>query len=214
MNSTRALFGDLTLQAQYRLTQFHEGHWMPTASFALQETMPTGKYDQLGNRPGNGIGNGVWTTTPALYSQSYFWLPNGRILRARLNVTQSFSNSARIWNVSVYGTQPGFEGRAQPGSAFFVDAAGEYSLTRNWVLALDATYHTQGKTTVSGTNHSNPIKALVNFNVPSNSAVAFAPAIEYNWKANIGVILGVRIVAAGRNTNYTLTPAIAINFVH
>ena len=32
--------GDVTLQAQYRLTQFHEGAWIPTTSIAVQETLP------------------------------------------------------------------------------------------------------------------------------------------------------------------------------
>jgi hypothetical protein len=39
------------------------------------------------------------------------------------------------------------------------------------------------------------------------------PAIEYSWKPKIGVLLGVRLIPAGRNTNETITPAIAINFV-
>src|ERR1700721_4254290 len=42
--------GDLTLQTQYRLTKVSEGSWVPTSSFALQETLPTGTYDRLGNR--------------------------------------------------------------------------------------------------------------------------------------------------------------------
>jgi hypothetical protein len=37
--------GDLTLQTQYRLTKFHVDRWIPTTSIAVQETLPTGKYD-------------------------------------------------------------------------------------------------------------------------------------------------------------------------
>lgn len=43
--------GDLTLQCQYRLSQFHEDHRIPTISITLQETFSTGKYDRLGDRP-------------------------------------------------------------------------------------------------------------------------------------------------------------------
>jgi hypothetical protein len=39
------------------------------------------------------------------------------------------------------------------------------------------------------------------------------PAIEYNWTANLGVLLGARVIAAGRNTAATITPALAINYV-
>ena len=80
--------GDLTLQGQYHLTKFHEGGQTPTMSVALQETLPTGKYDQLGDRVSDGMGSGAYTTTLALYSQTYFWLPNHRILRMRLDVSQ------------------------------------------------------------------------------------------------------------------------------
>jgi outer membrane putative beta-barrel porin/alpha-amylase len=107
--------GDLTVQAQYRLHLFREESWIPTMSIAVQETLPTGKYDQLGNRPSDGLGSGAFTTTPAFYSQTFFWLPNGRILRMRLNVVPSFSRSVSIQEVSVYGTSAGFRGRAKPG---------------------------------------------------------------------------------------------------
>src|SRR5690348_4368615 len=60
--------GDLTLQTQYGLTKFHDGSWIPTTSFAVQETLPTGKYDQLGDRLSDGLGSGAFTTTVALYS--------------------------------------------------------------------------------------------------------------------------------------------------
>ncbi|HEX4067553.1 MAG TPA: hypothetical protein VHZ09_16155 [Acidobacteriaceae bacterium] len=47
-----------------------------------------------------------------------------------------------------------------------------------------------------------------------SDACGLAPAIEYSWKPYIGVLLGVRMIPAGRNTDQTITPAIAINFVH
>ena len=50
--------GDLTLQAQYRLTQFREGGRIPTLSIVLQETLPTGQHDRLGSRPSDGVAAG------------------------------------------------------------------------------------------------------------------------------------------------------------
>lgn len=206
--------GDVTLQFQYRLTQFHEGSRIPTASIAVQETFPTGKYDGLGNRPSDGFGSGAYTTTVALFSQTYFWLPNRRILRMRLNVLPAFSSIVNVQDVSVYGTAAGFRGHARPGSSIFVDAAWEYSLTRRWVLALDATYRHQGNTSVTGYDilGSNPAK--IQLNSGPSDAFGLAPAIEYNWKRNLGVLVGARVIAAGRNTAATITPAVAINFVH
>jgi hypothetical protein len=213
-NSSAPGLGDLTLQGEYRLKQFHEGSWIPTASFALQETLPTGKYDHLGTRLSDGLGSGAYITTLALYSQTYFWLPNGRILRARFNVSQAFSNDAKVEDASVYGTGAGFRGHAKPGNSVFVDAASEYSVTRNWVLALDATYRYNGNTHVAGENILATTPASMQLDSGSSAAFGFAPAIEYSWKPNVGVIFGTYVIAAGHNTAATITPGVAINFVH
>lgn len=205
--------GDLTVQAQYRMRLFREGSWIPTTSVAVQETFPTGKYDRLGSRPSDGFGAGAFTTTVALYTQTFFWMPNGRILRMRFNVAPAFSRRVNVQDVSVYGTGEGFRGHAKPGPAIFVDAAWEYSMTQRWVFALDATYRYQGNTPVSGYNISNPSLPLL-LNPGSSQAFGVAPAIEYNLNSKLGFLLGTRAFPAGRNTAVSITPAVAINYVH
>jgi len=212
-SSTGVGVGDVTVLAQYRLTQFHEHHSLPTISFMVQETFPSGKYDQLGTRPSDGLGAGAYTTILGLNSQTYFWMPNGRILRMRLNGTQSLSTYASVEGVSVYGTASGFQGHAKPGASTFVDAAWEYSLTRNWVLALDATYRHTNNTRITGYDASQT-PPNIQQNTGSSDAIGFAPALEYNWKPTIGVLVGTRIIALGHNTPTTITPAVAINYVH
>jgi hypothetical protein len=212
-DSTHIDVGDLTVQGQYRLHLFHEGSWMPTTSIAVQEVIPIGKYDKLGERPSDGLGGGAYITTLCFYTQSFFWMPNGRILRARFNVTQSISRQVSVQDVSVYGTSQGFRGHASPGAALFVDSAGEYSITRRWVLAFDATYHHQYNTAVMGYNVSDPdLRTLLNSG--SSQALALAPAIEYNFNSRVGVIVGTRLFPAGKNTPISITPVIAINIVH
>jgi hypothetical protein len=205
--------GDLTVQAQYRIHLFREGGRIPTTSVAVQETLPTGKYDRLGSRPSDGFGAGAFTTTLALYTQTFFWLPNGRILRMRFNVAPSFSRSVNVQDVSVYGTGEGFRGQAKPGPSIFVDAAWEYSMTQRWVLALDATYRYQGNTPVSGYNVSNP-RPPFSLNSGTSQAFGLAPAIEYNVTRNLGFLFGTRLFPAGRDTAVSITPAVAINYVH
>ncbi|HZS59160.1 MAG TPA: transporter [Gemmatimonadaceae bacterium] len=55
--------GDLTAQAQYRLTQFQPGRPIPTMSVVAQETFPTGSYDRLGSNASNALGAGAHSTT-------------------------------------------------------------------------------------------------------------------------------------------------------
>src|ERR1700688_348607 len=209
--------GDAGLLAQYGLTRVQAGSWMPTTAVNVQENFPTGRYDRLGNRPSDGFGSGAFTTTLSFYSQTYFWLPNGRILRMRFDVSQAFSSSAHVEDASVYGTAAGFRGSAMPGSSLFVDAAWEYSLARSWVLASDVFYRHGGNTRVTGSNlpDANGGQNALRIQLDSGTSDAFglAPAIEYSWRADLGVLLGVRVIAAGRNTAATDTPAVAINYV-
>jgi hypothetical protein len=205
-------FGDLTVQAQYRLHLFQESSWIPTTSINVQETFPTGKYDQL-TRASDGFGAGAYTTTLGLYTQTYFWMPTGRILRARFNVTQAFSNHVNIQDASVYGTSQGFRGHASPGAALLVDLAGEYNATRHWVLAADAIYRHQYNTPVSGYDIANPTTPIL-FNPGPSQAFGLAPALEYNFNSRVGVIFGTRIFPAGKNTPNSITPVIAVNIVH
>jgi hypothetical protein len=209
--------GDLSFQAQYRLTQFQEGHWIPTTSIVLSETFPTGRYDRLDEHPADGFGMGAYTTTASLYSQEYFWLSTGRILRTRLDLSYAFSNKVALEGVSVYGTGAGFAGRASPGDSFTADSSWEYSVTRNWVLALDVVYQHNATTTVVGSYATDADGGTRSYPIQESSgtsrSLGFAPAVEYNWSARMGVIVGARLIPIGNNTRITVTPVAAINMV-
>jgi hypothetical protein len=217
-NSSAIGVGDWALQAQYRLTEFQQGSWVPTTAILVQQAFPTGKYDQLGNRPADGMGNGTYTTTVWLNTQMYFWLPNGRILRTRFNVSKAFSRGATVKGVSVYGTDDGFRGKVKRGNTFFADLAFEYSLTQRWVLATDFTYSHSGNTRLTGMDMVDPNNVPYPQNVRSNSgsstAYGVAPAIEYNWSPAIGVLLGTRVIFGGHNSTASVTPALALNYVY
>ncbi|WP_343227553.1 transporter [Rhodanobacter sp. 7MK24] len=213
-NSSGIGLGDQILQAQYRLTRFHEGSWLPTLAVQLQETLPTGRYDRLA-RASDGMGGGAWATTLGLNAQSYFWMPNGRLLRVRLNLTRTFNGDADVTGASVYGTAPGFRGTARPGDAFYIGTSAEYSLTRRWVLALDLFRSYGAATRVDGS--TDPVDALpvpTHLQAGPSDVYGYAPAVEYNFSANLGVLLGARVIVGGHNATHSVTPAIAINYVH
>ena len=86
----------------------------------------------------------------------------------------------------------------------------EYSLTRRAVLALDFQLHHNDAARVDGFAGTAP----VNLNSGTRDAFALAPALEYSWTPNIGVLAGVRVIFKGHHTEASITPAIAINYVH
>jgi len=183
--------------------------------FTVTETFPTGRYQRLGERTSDGFGSGVYTTTLSLYTQSYFWTPNGRILRMRFNVSQAFSSTANVDGVSVYGTDGAFRGTATPGAAFAADVAWEYSLTRSWVLALEFNNRYQAATRVRGMELADSAGATApaRFDAPASDAFAIAPAVEYSWTPNLGVLLAMRVIPQGHHTTRSITPVIAINIL-
>lgn len=209
-SSSGVQLGDLTLQGQVRLTQYREGGRTPTLSLVIQETLPTGRHDKLDARPNDGFGSGAYATTVGLNSQTYFWTPNGRILRTRLNLAYTRSGHAEVRGMSVYGTLAGFSGQARPGDSFNVDLAFEYSLTRRWVAAMDIGYQRDAATRVSGVDGAG---AAYERRSPASQALILAPAVEYNFSPALGVIAGARIIPAGRNTTASVTPVIAVNYV-
>jgi hypothetical protein len=201
--------GDISLQAQYRLTTFREGSAVPTISVAVKESLPTGRFDRLDRRPGDGFGSGAYATTLALWSQTYFRMENGRLLRTRLDVDYTVAGRAKPEGVSVYGTPAGFRGRADPGDGVTAYLAFEYSVTRNWVLAMDLGYERHAPTRVSGTVGAE----LFERRYGTSHAFVVAPAVAYNFSPTLGVIGGVRVIPAGRNMTTSVAPVIAINYV-
>jgi hypothetical protein len=133
-------------------------------------------------------------------------------------VSQTCANEVNLEDVSVCGTGAGFRGSAKPAGTSFVDASWEYSLTRSWVLAVDVTYRHNGNTRVIGNNILDPNSArnppVVRRESGSSEAFGFAPAVEYSWKPNLSLLVGTRVITVGGNAAHTITPAVAINFVH
>lgn len=205
-SSARVGAGDFAVHAQYQLTHFDAKNGKPAIALAIEENLPTGRYDKL-MRAGDGFGSGAYVTSVGVYAQDAFWLPNGRILRMRLNLTQSVPGTAKLTGISAYGTPAGFRGRARPGAATAFDNAWEYSITRSWVAAVDFYYRHGRSTRVDGIGTSGAVHATSG---PSDT-FAIAPAVEYSWTPNLGVLFGTRFIVPGRNTRSSVTPVIALS---
>lgn len=197
---------DFKLLSQLRLTHFTPEHPVPTVAVVLQEVIPTGKHDRLGPSE-DGHGSGSFATEVGVNVQHVLLLRNGRLLRARFNFLERFPHGADVRDRSVYGTGPGFRGHASPGRKTTLIGAVEYSLTREWVLALDVIGERTGRTRLRG--RYTAAGPLVEQTFPRTSYVSFAPAVEYNWSDRSGVLFGVWTNPKGHNTPRSVTPALA-----
>ena len=190
------------------LTAMDPENDIPDLALAVLQNLPTGKYDHLG-RGSDGFGSGSYATTLALYSQMAWWMPNGRLLRTRLNLSETLSPRVPVSGASVYGTDAGFLGHARPGNQFSSVVAFEYSVTRNWVLALDLIYNHGNATFADGFAAGNPLQSRSG----SSDGYGFTPAVEYSWTSNVGVLAGVRVFPDSHNARASVTPVLAINYV-
>jgi len=201
-----AAIGDFKLLSQVRLSHFTPDHQVPSVALVTNLIVPTGKHDRLGTLK-NGHGSGAFAPEVGINVQQYFLLKNGRLLRARINVLHDFPLRTKVAGRSVYGTDNGFRGHARPGAKTSLILGAEYSVSKEWVLALDIERDQWGKTKVNGRNASG---APIDQTSPKSWNVGFAPAVEYNWSDRAGAIVGVWIVPKGHNTRSSVTPAIAI----
>ena len=126
----------------------------------------------------------------------------------RINVLQRLYNGTSVEGRSDYGTDAIFHGNARPGARTTLIGAVEYSLTNEWVLAMDVEADFAGRTTLAGREGGGP---LVTTTSPASRDVGFAPAVEYNWSPTTGALLGLWIIPKGHNSPASVTPAIAIS---
>lgn len=203
----RAGVNDFTLSAQYRMHLAKIGDAMPTWSLVVQESLPTGRFDHLGPDADRGIGSGTFATMIGLYAQRLDVMANGHLLRTRINLTYTMPHAARMHDRSVYGTPDGFRGTAHPGNFAMADLAFEYSLTRNWVVATDLFARRAGAGDVFG----QVAGADWSSRLSRQRSAGIAPAIEYNWNASRGVLLGLRRIFEGHEVTASWTPALAFN---
>jgi hypothetical protein len=214
-NSSGIRFGDFQVRLKFMLHQFKEGSWIPTLTLAAMQVFPTGSYDNLGSRRANAFGSGAYTSRFALYSQEPFWLPNGRILRARFDFTANIPiGNVGVDNVSVYGTPEGFRGEAKVGNSYTADLGFEYSVTSNWVAVMEFLYQHGDSTLTIGNQRPADSSIPVPFHSASGSSEywSVAPAVEYNFNASVGIIAGAEVTFAGRNTGASVTPQVALSW--
>ncbi|WP_229839565.1 hypothetical protein [Sphingomonas glacialis] len=201
--------GDLPLELEYRFKDENGRTGSPSITGSIGINLPTGDYQHLSNQL-NGIGSGAYSAKQGIVVESLFDTRGGHPVRVRLfaSVYEPLAPTS-IRDASVYGTDAGFRGRAKPGVSGQVGVAAGYAIDQRWVLALDVVQNYVARYRLTGVDRtSDPVAAYGR----DRSTTALAPAVEYNWSANAGLIAGVEFSVAGRNTSSYIAPQIAFAF--
>jgi hypothetical protein len=213
---TSTQLGDTSLRLGYQMLEDrHNGDWIPDLMFFARETFPTGRYDQLdpARKGTDASGSGAYTTSLGINIQKVVLPSDQHQLRLRLNMSFQIRSGVPIRGLSSYGGSPDTAGDVYPGKSFNLLVAAEYHFTKNWVAALDLGYSYTGPDAFvasPGAAASGPAAAVGG---GRRDRVSFAPALEYNFNDNIGIIGGVAI-DVGRNVTTALSPQLALNVFH
>ncbi len=181
--------------------------WQPAIKLALSANLPLGKYRHLNpDKQGtDAIGQGSWLPEVLLVFSRIYQLGNSiHFIDARLSFSYTIGTVSYVKGLNTYGGDTHTKGKVYPGNTLVVDGAIEISLSQRWSYAMDIVYGHENKTRFSGRTKS-PVGN------PSKEQFSLAPAFEYSWNSNVGILSGVWFTFMGRNSTKFTSGVVAIN---
>lgn len=135
-------FTDLPLGFEYQLYSAEKPGWFPGVKIALQETLPAGKYQRLNpKKQGTDLtGLGTYQTDFDVVFYKIYPISGIHAVTFTGSLSYAISTSVRVHGFNAYGGGFHTNGKVHPGNNLTAIASFEYSLTQNWVLALDNVY--------------------------------------------------------------------------
>lgn len=200
-------FADMLINFDVGLLELKREITTTTLKLRLSANIPVGKYQKL-NPAKNGTaigGTGSWAPGLGLifYNTTHFYAHH--FLATTFFTTYQFGTPVKVKGFNTYGGDETTRGTVYGGNLFQTILSFEYSLSQNWVLSLDNQYNHIDRTRFSGSSEDSPTGG------PSSESFSMAPAIEYCWSENFGIIGGAWLTVAGRNTDQFISWVIAIN---
>lgn len=212
-------FNDLDVLVNFQIFNLHFpdlNGWNSALKLAFTETFPTGKYQNLNPKKKftDQGGQGSWQTAVGLVWGNQVHVTGHQFFNSRLLMIYTHSTSVSVKGFNAYGGGFGTRGTVHPGGNFQIDLGLEYSLTQNWVVATDLVGIWQGRNTFKGIEGEMAPRSPAQTGLGSSAQFSLAPAIEYNWSEDIGLIAGVWFTVAGREASKFASGVIAFNYYH
>ncbi len=217
-NETRGVssleFGETIVELDFQLLHDTRHNTLPGVKVYASQLFPTGRFEKRdAGKFGTDIsGGGTFKTTIGMVITRTFELWDCHYFSARANGFFILPTKVDVQGINTYGGAPDTNATVKPGMGFGGLVGLEYNLSRNWAFAIDLQAMYENKTTFKGFPGTNPDQTLATLDAPSNFQFSIAPAIEYNFNAQVGVIGGIWFSLAGRNSPRFISGAIAINY--
>lgn len=209
--------GDCTAAFGFQLYKQKKNGWIPSFRLLLAETFPIGRFENLDPEQfGTDLaGAGSYNTRAALALTWRLHLWDIHWTTIRMGAAYGASSKIKTHGYSAYGGAFDTNGWVYPGcqaQAFF---GFEVNMTQRWVFAYDflANFNTAIK--FKGFPGFDELTGLpANLTKGSAAQFSMAPALEYNWNQNLGLISGVWFTFAGRNSLAFISWSTALNYFY
>ncbi|HSX14221.1 MAG TPA: hypothetical protein VLE96_07385 [Chlamydiales bacterium] len=210
------VFQDFIFTLDFQLLKpRHIDDWYPFIKFLITEMFPTGKYQHL-NPKKLGVdigGTGSYRTATGFVLGKLFQVHCAHFLNTRLSLQYELPAPVHLHGFNAYGGSFDTNARFFPGQNFEADLGLEYTLSKHWVIACDFVGLWTGKPHFSGNPGTTPLGTPAPLGAPGFSIqYSMAPAIEYNWSANLGAIAGCWFTFAGKNAGRFWSAVAAFNY--
>lgn len=203
-------YGDMSMTLGFLINR--ESRYTPKAKFTVAQSFPTGKYQHLYSTGLNSTGAGAWGTTFGLAIGKLFFYTTQHPFNTRLFVSYQIWTDVDVSGFNTYGGGYGTRGTVKPGQVFSADMGFEVSITQQWVAALDVVYTTSQRTKFHGDPGVTIAGTPASVGSGSSDNLSLAPAIEYNWNSQLGVILGGWFSVMGRNSSVFGSGIISVTY--
>lgn len=205
---------DYSLGVGIQVLKQKEGGWLPDLRVVVQEVFPTGRFENLDPRKlgTDQTGVGAYITALSFNFQKLWQFRNGHYLRSRLSVVGAFPGSSSVHGLNAFGGSEVTEGSVHLGNSYAVDMACEYQLTQNWVPVFEVLYAHSDGTGFTGNPGFTPGGAILSIGGPGSNSASLAPALEFNFNSNLGIIGGVWFSVTGPHAAKFVTSTIAVNY--
>lgn len=205
---------DTSIELGIQLLKQNESKWLPNIRLAIQQIFPNGNFRELNPLldGSDATGLGSYQTKFTFNFQHLIHLSELHYLRTRLALSYTYAANAELRGVSAYGGRMDTLGGIQPGNLKSFNLAEELTLTQNWVAVMEAYLVQRQATHFHGNPGTNPNGSLAQVGSAALAQITLAPAIEYNFSDNMGLIAGPWFSVKGKNSFQFISYVIALNY--
>ncbi len=207
-------YGDTGLILGFQLVTDKRGSFQPDLRLIISENFPTGKYQRLDPRKKgtDRNGDGSFKTAFGFVYQKKIRVFKMHPFRIRWFVDCIYRSPVGVHDLNAFGGGNGTNGTVTLDPSFITIFAWEFSLTQRWVFAMDIQYSITGASYFQGNpgfdEKGNPFKV----GDSKSTQLSLAPALEYNFNANLGALAGVWFTAYGTNTTDFISYIISLDY--